>query len=177
MSNEKEFIKLFVAAERRILGYLITMFPAIEDAEELMQETSIVIWEKFDEFLATQSGDPDLDRFTAWACKIAFYKTLNARRKRRATARLFGEEVLELISATWMRAQESHELDDRRSALARCLENLAADRRELIQDYYWRKTPVEQIASKQNRTVASVYKLLQRVRRSLHQCIDKRTAG
>lgn len=177
MSNEKEFIQLFVAAERRILGYLITMFPAFEDAEELMQETSIVIWEKFDEFLATQSGEPDLDRFTAWACKIAFFKTLNARRKKRATSRLFGEDVLELISATWLRAQESCELDDRRSALARCMENLSADRRELIQDYYWKKKPVEQIASNQDRTVSSVYKLLQRVRRTLHQCIDKKTAG
>lgn len=177
VSNESEFIRLFVATERRILGYLITLLPTIEDAEELMQETSIVIWEKFDEFLATQGDEPDLDRFTAWGCKIAFYKTLNARRKRKPTAKSFSEDVLQLISSTWLNSQESGELDDRRSALARCMEKLPGERREMLQDYYWRKMPIEQIASKQSHTVANVYKLMQRIRRSLHECIQKAIAG
>lgn len=176
MNRETEFIKLFVAAERKFLGYLITLLPTVEDAEELMQETSIVIWEKFDEFLATQSGEPDLDRFVAWGCKVAFYKTLNSRRKQRLATRLFSEEVLQLLSNSWTRQQESNELDERRSALRRCLEKLPGERRGLLQAYYWNKHSVEQIANKQERSEAGIYKLLQRIRGSLHKCIERSLA-
>jgi len=173
MSKETQFIKLFVASERKFLGYLITLLPSIQDAEELMQETSIVIWEKFDEFLATQGDEPDPDRFVAWGCKVAFYKALNSRRKLKSSHKLLGEDVIELISNAWLEQQKSHELADRRSALARCVEKLPSERRDLLHDYYWQRQSIEQIASKQGRTTASVYKLLQRVRSSLHKCIDR----
>lgn len=177
MSKETKFIKLFVAAERKFLSYLVTLQPSIQDAEELMQETSIVIWEKFDEFLATQGEEPDPDRFVAWGCKVAFYKTLNSRRKKSSTPKPLGGDVVNLISNTWLELEESNELSDRRTALASCVEKLPSDRRDLLHDYYWHRRPIEQIAKKQERTTASIYKLLQRVRMSLHKCIDHELAS
>lgn len=177
MSKETTFIKLFVAAERKFLGYLVSLQPSIQDAEELMQETSIVIWEKFDEFLATQGEEPDPDRFVAWGCKVAFYKTLNSRRKKDATHKLLGEEVINVISNTWLELEESDELSDRRTALAQCVDKLPTERRDLLRDYYWHRRPISQIASKENRTTASIYKLLQRVRLALHKCIDQELAS
>ncbi|MEQ8211279.1 MAG: sigma-70 family RNA polymerase sigma factor [Lacipirellulaceae bacterium] len=176
MSKETQFIKLFVAAERKFLGYLITLLPTVEDAEELMQETSIVIWEKFDEFLATQEGEPNIDRFVAWGCKVAFYKVLNHRRKRASKSKQLSEEVIELISSAWLHKQESYELGDRQTALRRCLEKLPAAKRDLLHDYYWQKQDVKHIAKKNQQTTASVYKLLQRIRISLHKCIEQRLA-
>jgi RNA polymerase sigma-70 factor (ECF subfamily) len=177
MDQQAQFIKLFVAAERKFLGYLVTLLPSIEDAEELMQETSIVIWEKFEEFLATQKGEPDVDRFVAWGCKIALYKALNYRRQRRSGHKLLGDDIVQLISTAWLERQESDELAARRSALARCLDQLPSSRRELLHEYYWQKHKVEDMALKQDRTAASIYKLLQRVRISLHKCIDQHLAG
>jgi len=177
MSKETTFIKLFVAAERKFLGYLVTLQPSMQDAEELMQETSIVIWEKFDEFLATQSDEPDPDRFVAWGCKVAFYKTLNSRRKKSTSHKLLGDEAINLVSNTWLDLEESNELSDRRSALANCVDKLPSDRRELLRDYYWHRRPIDQIASKQERTTTSIYKLLQRVRMALHKCINQELAS
>lgn len=177
MSKETTFIKLFVAAERKFLGYLVTLQPSIQDAEELMQETSIVIWEKFDEFLATQGDEPDPDRFVAWGCKVAFYKTLNSRRKKSSATKLLGEEAINIVSSTWLDLEESSELSDRRSALANCVEKLPSERRELLRDYYWHRRPIDQIASNQGRTTTSVYKLLQRVRLALHKCINQELAS
>lgn len=176
MSTRKEtsFIKLIVAAERRILGYLIALLPAMQDAEDLMQETSIVMWEKYDEFLSTQEDEPDLERFVAWGNKIAFYKVLNARRHKSSTVKLLSSDVIELVSEEWTRQDEASDLTNRQKALENCLEQLPSDRRDLLREYYWHRTSVEKIGEKFERTAGSVYKVLQRTRQGLHKCIEKR---
>lgn len=176
MSTPKEtsFIKLIVSAERRILGYLIALMPAMQDAEDLMQETSIVMWEKYDEFLETQEGEPDLERFVAWGNKIAFYKVLNARRHKSNTVRLLSSDVIELVSEEWLRQDDSGQPEIRQRALASCLDELPKERRDLLREYYWVRSSVEKIGEKFDRTAGSVYKALQRTRQSLHKCIEKK---
>lgn len=172
--QEATFVKLLVVAERQILGYLVSMVPSIQDAEEILQETSVLMWEKFDEFMETQDGEPSIDRFLAWGNKIAFYKVLNSRRKRRLPCIVFSEDVLEVISEEWLRQNESKELHDRRQALSNCIKSLPKVQSEVLQDYYWHKLTVKKIAEKQQKTTEGVYKILQRVRLSLHRCIERR---
>lgn len=172
--KEKSFIKLIVTAEQRILGYLIALLPSVQDAEDLLQETSIVMWDKYDEFLATQDGEPDIGRFVAWGNKIAFYKVLNSRRQKRWKLRLLSDEVIKLVSDEWIRQDEADELKGRHQALKQCIDKLPEGYRNLLREYYWSRTSVGQIAEQSERTVGSVYKVLQRARKSLHKCIEKR---
>ncbi len=174
--NESVFLRLLVASQRRILSYLVTLLFSVEDAEEILQETTMVMWDKFEEFLSTQTGEPDIDRFVAWGNQIAFYKVLNARRKSKTNQHALGDEVIHLISREWMREEESNVLEMRRLALSRCLEELPKVRRDVLRDYYWQKSSVKQIAEKHNRSVDGIYKLLQRARAALHSCIDRRLA-
>lgn len=172
--KEKSFIRLIVAAERRILGYLVTLLGSVQDAEDLMQETSIVMWEKYDEFLATQGGAPELGRFIAWGNKIAFYKVLNSRRQKRGASRLLSEDVLKLVSDEWVRQEQTSELEVREKLLATCVEELPASRREVLLRYYWRRLPVDQIAAELKRSTDGIYKVLARTRQALHRCIGQK---
>jgi RNA polymerase sigma-70 factor (ECF subfamily) len=53
-----------------------------------------------------------------------------------------------------------------------CLEKLPADQRLMIDGYYFRQVGIEAVAREARRTVAAVYKSLQRIRQSLQQCIE-----
>src|ERR1039458_5788418 len=65
--RRKELVALMTQHQRRIFSYIYTLVPNRYDAEDLLQETSVVICEKFDEF------EPQTD-FVAWACQIAYWR-------------------------------------------------------------------------------------------------------
>ena len=70
----RDFVSLISTNQRRILAYIITLVPNRSDAEEIMQETTALMWEKKSEF--TLGTD-----FVAWGTRIAYYKILNYRKK------------------------------------------------------------------------------------------------
>ena len=45
-----QFIRLFSREEPRLHAYILTMVPNWSDAADILQETSAVLWKKFDEF-------------------------------------------------------------------------------------------------------------------------------
>src|ERR1700754_3134100 len=68
--KSKLFLRLFLQNERRLYAYILTLLPNRVDADDVLQETSLVMWDKFD----AQSPPTD---FTAWGCRIAYFKVLN----------------------------------------------------------------------------------------------------
>src|SRR5688500_10238609 len=86
-----EFVRLLGENQRRISLYVMGLVPNWNDAEEIVQETTVVLWQEFAEF---ESGS----NFAAWACKVAYFGVL-AWRKRRSREKLqFSSEFLASIS-------------------------------------------------------------------------------
>ena len=56
----KDFLVLFQQHERQIYGYILSLVPNIASADDISQNTSLRLWERFDQF------DPNKD-FGAWA--------------------------------------------------------------------------------------------------------------
>jgi RNA polymerase sigma-70 factor, ECF subfamily len=82
LPREERYLGLLLAHQRRIFAYVLALVPHWSDAEDVVQETSAVLWRKFDEFT------PGTD-FNAWALSIARYQVMNFRKKqRRGPARL-----------------------------------------------------------------------------------------
>ena len=70
LHSEGEFVRLYTASSRRIYTYILTLLPNRTDAEDVFQDVSVLLWEKFPEFTpGTQ--------FSAWACRIAYFKALS----------------------------------------------------------------------------------------------------
>src|SRR3954447_9726223 len=65
---QQRFLSLFLRSEREILRYVAAMVPNVADAEDIVQQTALVLWEKFAAY------DPALP-FTPWACGFALNKT------------------------------------------------------------------------------------------------------
>ncbi|XZE55100.1 sigma factor [Planctomycetaceae bacterium SH139] len=67
-ANQQEFFRVFLANEREVLRYVVALVPNLADAREIVQQTAMVLWEKFDQY--------DADRpFTPWACRFALNVT------------------------------------------------------------------------------------------------------
>jgi RNA polymerase sigma-70 factor (ECF subfamily) len=156
------FLELFLAHQNRIFRYIVTVVPRWVDAEELFQQTSLTLWQRWDEY------DPGFD-FTAWACGIAKNHLRNYVRKKGNQQRHFGEDLLEQLTA--LQINKRSYLDDLQSALSRCLEALPPDRRRLVHLCYGEKRSIQTVAEREGRTPNSLYKMLRKIREVLYDCV------
>jgi RNA polymerase sigma-70 factor (ECF subfamily) len=164
----REFLELFLQHERRLYAYIYTLWPHHGDAEDLLQEVSLFMWDHYDR------ANPPPD-FVGWACRIAYFKVLDLRKLRQRSRVVFSQEVLERVAAT--ASEQGARLDDRREALAACLEKLGANDRDL---FTWRLesgATTESTAERAGRSVHVVYKALARIREALFDCVSRRLAA
>ena len=152
---QQRFLSLFLRSEREIFRYVAALVPNLADAEDIVQQTALVLWEKF------KAYDPGLS-FTPWACRFALNKTRQwLERRQRWQALLEGGLAEELAQR---REELQPELDLRLGHLERCLHKLPPEQLSLVEGYYYRRENIESLAANAGRTVAATYKLLQRVR-------------
>ena len=62
---------MFSVHSKRIYEFILMLVIRRADADEVFQETCLVLWNKFDGLEANTPGG-----FYAWACKIAYLKIL-----------------------------------------------------------------------------------------------------
>jgi RNA polymerase sigma-70 factor (ECF subfamily) len=168
LDQQKQLMLLMTQHQRRIFAYIFTLVPSRADAEDILQETSLVICEKFGQF------KPGTD-FAAWACQIAYWEVRRARQKFARSKVVFDDAVLESVAQT--AAEMIGEISDRHEALAHCLQKLPARDRELVLTRYEPGCGVEEAARRSGRSIVAAYKALGRIRKLLHDCVSHQLAG
>src|SRR5215468_5020000 len=111
------FLRLFLQNQRRIYAYVLTLLPNRADADDVFQEASLVLWDKFD-----HAAPPD--DFAAWGCRIAYFKVLDFRKRKQRGRVLFSQQMLERVAETALEQADALQLDERREALSGCLAKL-----------------------------------------------------
>jgi RNA polymerase sigma-70 factor, ECF subfamily len=162
--DTREFVTLLTRHSRRIYSFLRTLVPNQADAEDLFQDVSTTLWEKYDTF--RQGSD-----FLAWAFQIAHYKVLNYRQRRTHRPTLFADAMIERLALDRLAMDDS--LEDRSGALADCYQQLSPADRELVDLRYAEGATVAAVAEHAGRSVDFVYKALRRIHGALHRCIDE----
>lgn len=161
--EEQKFLSLFLRSEREIFRYVAALVPNVVDAEEIVQQTAIALWQKFDAYDPAQP-------FTPWACRFALNKARQwMERRQRWQALLQGDLAAEVVRR---REELRPELEVRLGHLETCLAKLPDEQRLLVEGYYYHRRPIEKLAGDSGRTVAATYKALQRIRQSLQLCIE-----
>ena len=161
--RSSELVQLMMKYQRRIFAYIHTLVPSRSDAEDILQEASLTICEKFSDF---KTGT----NFYSWACQIAYWK-VRAARKKFATAKVvFNQEVLDVISQTRFEVEE--DLDKRHGALSRCLQKLNDRDRRMVLTRYESGKNVTAAAQASGRTIQGAYKALNRIRKTLFDCVS-----
>ena len=158
-----EPVQLMMKHQRRLFAYIYTLVPSRSDAEDILQETSLTICEKFKDF---EIGT----NFYSWACQIAYWKVKAARKKFATSKVLFNQEVMDVIAQT--RGQMEEELDSRHYALGKCLNKLNERDRRMVLTRYESGKNVASAAHACGRTVQGAYKALNRIRKVLFDCVS-----
>src|SRR4051812_33120101 len=166
--SRKRLMALMTRHQRQIFAYIYALVPNRYDAEDLLQETSLVICEKFHEF---REGTD----FVAWACQIAYWRVRYLRQKDARSKGGFGQEILDVVAQT--AGTMAEELDERHEALGQCLQRLHPRDRGLLIARYEPGGTVEEAAKKSGRTVTTAYKALARLRKLLLDCVSTRLAS
>jgi RNA polymerase sigma-70 factor (ECF subfamily) len=162
-----DFAELLRQNQSRLFGYVHSLVRDLDDAEDLFQQTTVILWKKFADF--------DRDRsFFSWACGVARLEAANFLRARGRQRLYFGDELnLMLVEAH----EELPEEDDRREALGRCVEKLRQRDRELLEACYGDEAGVRATAGRLGRSPQSVHNSLRRIRRALFECVQRSVGG
>lgn len=161
---QQRFLSLFLRSEREIFRYVAVLVPSVSDAEDIVQQTAIALWEKFDAYDPSQP-------FTPWACRFALNKARQWIERRQRWQALLEAGLAEELAQR--REELGPELEARLQHLEGCLSKLPEEQRSLVEGYYYRRDSIETLAEASNRTAAATYKTLQRVRQALQSCIEK----
>lgn len=158
------FIRQFTRHEARVHAFIFSLVGDWDAAEEIAAETHAILWRKFD---AYEEGTS----FFAWACAVGRLEVMRYRRERGRNAMHFSDAFLDAIADESLAMGD--ELADRQRALANCMRKLNARDRDLIERRYLAGSTTKRVAEQVKRSTDAVYKALSRIRRTLHDCIER----
>lgn len=160
----REFLRLLREHDRHLTAYVFSLVPDWAKAEDILQETTLRLWDQFDRF------EPGTN-FGAWACTVARYLVLAAQKQTQREHLIFSPELTEAIEQEVARQSNN---DSWLAHLAACMDTLDAASRELISRCYAPGAVIKDVAAAVGRSVGGTYNALGRIRRLLHDCVERR---
>lgn len=163
-----EFARVFAEHDRWLYAYLVSMLGNPADAQEVFQEVCVIIWKDYQQFQLGTS-------FHKWSSVVALNQVRKFRRQRKRQPAVLSDETMEVLASEAI--QRADLMDARRQALHGCLQKLRPTDRELIHlCYSGACESFRDVAERLGRPSNTVYKALNRIRRALHDCIEKQIA-
>ena len=160
------FASLLRVHQSRLLSYIHALVRDMSDADDLFQQTALILWNKFDSYDANRN-------FGAWACGIARLEVSNYIRTR-SRKKLYLSDDLTLLMIEAAAENPPVEEEERRQALADCMEKLRQRDRELLLACYGESDEsVTTIADRMSRSSQSVHNSLKRIRQALFECVRR----
>jgi RNA polymerase sigma-70 factor, ECF subfamily len=162
----RDFVRLLAEHEQYVAGYVHALIPLWQDAEDVLQETKLRLWEQFDSF---QIGT----NFAAWATTIAGFMVRTYRKRSQREKVCFSDDLIEKLSLQ-ARAIPTTTADPRMLALVECVNALNAASRRLLRLVCVGKRKIKDIARDLRQTPSATRVALFRIRQSLSQCVEER---
>ena len=101
--KEADFLKLFLKHENALRVFARSLLPSWRNVDDIVQEASIVMWEKLDQL----DGE---DGFFPWGKTIIRFKCMNLMQKKKSERLVFSENLLNLI------ADDAEKIDEKEYA-------------------------------------------------------------
>ena len=149
-----------------LFRYVLTMLPHWNDVQDVMQETAVALWQRFEQY------DPDRP-FLPWACQFAYHQVLNFRSRQKTRRKIFSAAVIDLLADE--RAGHVAPIQTQREALEACLGEFTrgsgSDPTAIFID-----GKCDGFCRSSRPDAQCVYKSLQRIRRALLECVTRTLA-
>lgn len=160
------FLKVHMAHQRALFSYLLAAVRDPQNAEDLLQQVTLVLWKKFETYR------PEI-HYLAWAFGIARREVADFFRSRGRQERPLPLEILDSVAPEL----EREELSAETRALSDCIEKLPDPLRELLRLRYQEGQSLKQLSESLGQTLSAINMRIVRVRRSLLDCTQRALAG
>ena len=168
MAESAQFVTQITRAQRQLHAFILSMVWKSDDADDVLQETNLALWEKAAEF-------DDSRPFLPWAMRFAQLQALAwLKRHRRQQRFVFDDDLAKLLADE--AAADEPAFEARRHALAWCLQKLRPEQRKLIARRYEPDASVKAMAEAGGTTPKAVSDRLRRIRQALLECIQQTLA-
>ena len=158
------FIRHFTAHEAHLSAFAMSLVPNWADADDLLQQTNLVLWKKFDQF---QMGT----NFFSWASRVLYLEAKEFRKRELRSKLRFSDEFLATVADEV--DGDSDGMAERQRVLAECVAKLKGPQRDLLRMRYEEGGDVAGIAAALGRSVKTIYNTLGAIRRALVDCVER----
>lgn len=166
-SAEERIVGLIARHQPDIHRYVLSLLPDRMLADDVVQETNLILWRKAAEY------DPEKP-FLPWALTIAWYQVKAARRDSRRDRHVFDDTLVEILAAEHPGADSRG--TDLETALEQCLGALPDRQRRLILARYAPGASVQDLAAERSQSPTALSLALMRIRKALETCIERKLA-
>jgi RNA polymerase sigma-70 factor (ECF subfamily) len=167
-ARKAEFSENLRRYQTQLFSFIYSLVRDFDDADDVFQQTSLVLWRKYDRFDPSKS-------FIAWACGVARLEASSFLRARRRRRLHFSDELNVLLIDAHAALEHEH-LEERRDALEGCLKKLQRRDQELLLACYGESACIPEVARSWDRSPQSIHNSLRRIRRAVFDCVRRTMA-
>ncbi|MBN1674579.1 MAG: sigma-70 family RNA polymerase sigma factor [Kiritimatiellae bacterium] len=167
MDQRDAFAKLLAAHSTGFHAFAFTIFGKHEEAEEVLQKASVIMWEKFGTFKQGTS-------FGAWGRAVLTRVAWSHARAKKRQPVLLEEDVLERLADAHERVDAAYRSERMVDALHVCIRGLPENQRRMLNLKYCERKSSINLAEIFRKSVQAIDVALFRIRKQLEQCIRLR---
>ena len=164
MTSDQYFLAV-TAIQNRVHAYILSLLADPVAAQDVLQETNLVLIRKADDFHSDAS-------FESWAYSTARFQVLAHLRDRKRDRLVLHEAFAEKLAPV---AEVMAEETERRiQLLGGCVERLSGEHKTLLHKRYGREASIATLAEDRGRTTSAMKQVLYRIRNLLAACVEER---
>ena len=160
----EQLVLLLTRHQEALFRYIFSLVACEADARDILQETSLALYRKFDQYDAARP-------FLPWAYRFAYLQVQKHREKASRSPLLFGEDVMDLLAHD--RERMEPELDERLQLLDGCLGKLTPQDKELVTSRYAMRQGAEEMMQRFAMSRRTLFRNLELLRQRLHECVTR----
>jgi RNA polymerase sigma-70 factor, ECF subfamily len=167
-SRDEQFISRLLRYQDDVYAYVLSLLPQRADAEDVAQQTALILWRKREQYDASRD-------FLPWAFGVARFEVRRRLRQRQSKQVGFSLDMIEELAAAPEHIEV--EMGDQRLALESCLGELKKEQRQLVERCYQGDESIKSIAVTLATSPAALYMRLQRLRKVIFDCVSHKLAA
>lgn len=166
-SPPENLVLLLSQHQEALFRYIFSLVPFEADARDILQETSLALYRKSEQYDGTRP-------FLPWAYRFAYLQVQKHREKSARSPLLFSNDMMDLLANE--RSHLEPMLDARLRWLDNCLAKLSPLHKDLVTSRYGLRESAEELMKRFDMSRRTLFRNLEMLRQQLHECVTRHLA-
>ena len=163
-NRTEQIVLLLTQHQEPLFRYIFNLVTSEADARDILQETSLALYRKFDQYDSTRP-------FLHWAYRFAYLQVQKHREKSARAPLMFSEDIIDMLALDMERT--APELEQRLKFLEICLGKLNPQDKELVACRYAMRQSAEEMMQRLSMSRRTLFRNLELLRLRLHDCVTR----